>query len=205
MPLTLDEVQYACGPSGSLEKTEAMIKQHGADRVAAWRDRYGCTALYYAVNNDDSDVLSALIRAGVDVTVTVAGNGVTTVLHWAKTAEAVCVLTAATANMALVSARTPYGSTPLHYACIFCHVEAARAMLEVSGGIPRFVLAKDSYGKTARDIASSLGHTELLSILGKAMEEAELWSRRSAALLIGLAAADVVKAVAVAAGKKWAL
>ncbi len=196
--LTCDEVQDACGLNGSLKATEAMILEYGAPAVAAWRDMYRFTALHYATRNADSDVLRALIRAGVDVTA-VSNNG-TTALHCAKTVEAVRVLTASGASW---SAQTLSGYTPLHFAR-YWSVEAVREMLEVSGGIPRVVLAKND-GKTARDIASEYGHTELLSVLDKAMGEAEIWSRRSLTLLIGLAAADVVKAVAVAAGKRWAL
>ncbi len=205
MALTYREVQDACGRNGSIE---AMIKEHGAAGVAAWRDRYGRTALHYAVRlNTDSDVLRALIRAGVDVMV--AGNYGYTALHCAKTAEQVRVLMAATANMASLSARNSIGRTPLHIACLHSclhgRMEAVRAMLAVSSGIPRVVLAKNHRGDTARDIASRLGHAELMPVLDKAMKEAEVWSRRSSTLLIGLAAADVVKAVAVAAGKTWAL
>ena len=197
MPLIFDEVQDACGRNGSLKATEAMIKKHGAHAVAAWRDWWdGCTALHIAVYNNHGDVRRALIRAGVDVAA--ADDCGATALHGAETAEAVRVLTAAGA---LVSVRTPDGYTPLHYACIFRRVEIVRAMLAASG---RVVLAKNNDGRTTRDLAC-LCRTELLPMLDKATREAVVWSRRSSALLIGLAAADVVKAVAVAAGKSWAL
>ena len=202
MPLTSREVQDAYGLNGSLKATKAMILEHGADAVAAWRDGAGQTVLHYGVRCYDSDALRALIRAGVDVAA--ADDCEATALHWAETAEAVRVLTAATSNMALLSARTLYGLTPLHWACSSGHVEVAKAMLAVSDCIPRVVLAKDNDGRTARDLASHY-HTELLPVLDKAMGEAEVWSRRSSVLLIGLAAADFVKAVAVAAGKRWAL
>ena len=202
MALTYHEVQDACGRNGSIEATEAMILGHGAAAVAAWRSSgLGRTALHYAVHfNLDSNVLRALIRAGVDVKV--AGYYGVTALHSAKSAEAVRDLTAAGASL---SAQNSFGRTPLHWTCATGRAEAVRAMLAVSGGIPRVVFAKDDDGETARNLASAEGHAELLPVLDKAMREAEVWSRRSASLLIGLAAADVVKAVAVAAGKRWAL
>ena len=220
MELTWEKIRIACGPSGSLEATEALIKEHGADAVAVWRHWRGFTAIHGAVMySRGGDVMRALITAGVDVTVAAASGW--TALHYARRADEVLVLAAAGA---LVSARTTSGWIPLHEACANGHVEAARAMVEVSGGIPRVVLAKTNGGNTARDLASSRCHEGLLPVLDKAMREAEVsasyemcvrpphslsppqvWSRRSSTLLIGLAAADVVKAVAVQAGKKWAL
>ncbi len=200
--ITSDEMYNVCGYRGSLAATEVMIEEHGADRVAAWRDPCtGATALQYAINNDDSDVLRALIRAGVDAAVA-SRCGAIAPLHFARTSEAVHILTAAGASL---TASTSDGYTPLHCTCVHGYVEAMRAMLELSGGIPRVVLAKDNVGWTARDLTSFGIHKELLPILDKAMWEARVWSRRSFTLLIGLAAADVVKATAVRAGKTWAL
>ena len=201
MPLTSDDVHVACGPSGSIEATEAMIKKHGAPAVAAWRDKNGRTALHCALYwRRNVNVLSALIRAGVDVTV--ASNLRNTALHCAETAEQVRVLTDAGASL---SACNSLGYTPLYEACCFGRVEVVRAMLEKSSAIPRVIFAKTKHGKMARNLVSCFDQTVLGTLLDNAMREAEVWSRRSSTLLIGLAAADVVKAVAVAAGKTWAL
>ena len=37
MELTWQTMNIACRPSGSLEATEALIKEHGATTVAVWR------------------------------------------------------------------------------------------------------------------------------------------------------------------------
>ena len=210
MSFTFEDVQDACGPSGSLEATEALIKEHGAAAVAVWRDDEGGTVLHWAMCSGNIDVLRALIRAGVNVTV--ADDYGNTALHQAGTAEEVRFLAAAGASLSACSkyfiTRTIYGCTPLHRICRNGRVEATKAMLELSGGIPRVLFAKMSNGKTPRDFVSRRARRrepELLPILDKAMREAELWSRRSLTLRIGLAAADVVKAVAVRAGKRWAL
>ncbi len=107
------QIEDACGIGGRLSATEALITRLGADVVATWRDEHGATALHEAVYwSYCSDILSALITAGVDVTV--ASTRGITALHWAETADQVRVLTAAGA---LVSARTLKGATPLHIAC----------------------------------------------------------------------------------------
>ncbi len=184
MKISTEEMQAACGMDGSLKTTVALIEKHGAAAVAAWRSTtYGWTALHCAVQNShDGDVLRALICAGLDVNVVaevkrrkharvMSLNSPKTVLHLAKTAEQVRVLTAAGASL---SARTLSGYTSLHIACEYGHVEAALEMLNASSGIPRVVLAKDNDGDTARDVASLNGHAELLPVLDKAMREAEV-------------------------------
>ncbi len=169
MPLTAQVIWDACGLRGSLEATEAMIKEQGAPAVATWLSEYGLTALHVALlKNPDKGVLRALVRAGVDMTAR-CDQGFT-VLHFARNAEAVGILVEGGASCA---ARDQLSQTSLHHACLCRRPKVAEAILKACGGIPRVVLAKSRGGKTARDIAASWCPA-MVPILEGAMEDAEV-------------------------------
>ena len=169
----------ACAEDGNVEKTEAMIQNHGAAAVAAWRGKGGWTALLVAVTYCPSaDVWRALIRAGVSAT---TGNNISvTPLHNARTAEAVRVLMAAGASC---SALDMDGFTPLHVACHTGRVDAALAMIEACGSKPSVLFAENRDGAAPRHLFDRFGfrfvhklsdYTKLLY----AFDQAEAWSRR---------------------------
>ncbi len=186
--------------AGDLARVKALIAAQGVERVAEWRDTDGDSILTLAVIfGCSSDLLRVLIDTGVDLDA--EDNGESAIFH-AETAEAVRVLAEAGASLAQTNL---YRRTPLACACMWARDEVVQALLVAGSSIPRVLFATSRTGKTARDYAALQKRHGIVELLDTTARGTRAWQRRCGAMRVGLAAADIVKEVALAFGKTWAL
>lgn len=159
--------------------TEVLLRA-GADPNAA--DRSGRTALMGAAWNNDTEVARLLLDAGANVRKTETEEG-RAALHFAcgrwedrpRPPDLVLLLLKAGADPRL---READGSTPLHEAAAWGHVEIVRTLIE-HGASPD---AADRYRWTPLMFAAGRGHADCVRVLLEAGANpwAKEWRGRSA-------------------------
>ncbi|MBC6416131.1 MAG: ankyrin repeat domain-containing protein [Bdellovibrionales bacterium] len=105
------------------------------------RDSYGNTALDYATQYANEELLKLLLASGADVNSEIHGR---TALHEATFYNSKGVAEILLASGADVNARDSYGNTPLHRTASFCNKEIAKLFLASGANVN----ARGSYGNT---------------------------------------------------------
>ncbi len=184
---------------GTLEMITNAMQRLGADACSQWRSEKGGTALHIAASHDHPfSVFDALVKTGIDVNA--KNQHGYTALHYADSKHTIEILLALGARV-MVSGQ---GNYPLHVASLLGNMASARVFV----GHPsawRCLSGVNEFGDTPLDIAVHWDHHDIVDLLRAEEAKWKRWRRRRCATLFGLAAADCVKAVAVAAGKTWAL
>lgn len=155
---------------GDAEQVKLLLR-NGADVNAAQGD--GMTALHWAAENGDVELLEILVYAGAALD-PVTRNNAYTPLHLASRAghsAAVGFLLAAGANG---DAATGTGTTPLHLAVASANVEAVRLLLDRGAVID---VRETAWGQTPLMWAAAYDHVEVLRLLLERGAEPVLTSR----------------------------
>ena len=121
--------------------------------------KYGCTALHYAVYAGKFDIVKLLLMAGASVAIGECTKMLTP-LHLAiiqKNTDVLQLLISTIHDTALLNIADVYGSTPLHWASVCGHLEAARLLIGAGANFE----VKDQRNYTPVDLAFEYNQQEL--------------------------------------------
>jgi len=121
----------------------------------------GQTALIRAAEYQRTEVVTLLLGKRADVNI-VGGRYARTALMEAAGAGNCVIIKQLAEKGAEINAKDHESTTPLHFACMYGHVEAVRLLID-SGAMPDIEAA--GLGRTPMTIAETNGHTEIVQIL----------------------------------------
>ncbi|WP_374029279.1 ankyrin repeat domain-containing protein [Bdellovibrio bacteriovorus] len=156
-----DEVGMTALMSAALGGHVDILKQLVSKKVSLeTKNQSGDTALAVAVTNDQFAAAKALIKAGANVDVTVAGEeGDTLFMRSLGDIETAKLILQK--NKALINKTNKLGETALIQSIRFGNIEAVKLL--ISQGADSKIKTKD--GQTALDIAKSLDNKEAVRLL----------------------------------------
>lgn len=153
---------------GDLEKAREILDDNPKMYVDAPGDDEK-TALHWAVIKNKPRMVSFLLerRANIDL----GSESGDAALHYAAREGHTEILQMLLDRGASVNKTDDNGWTALHWAALYDHPAAAKQLIKAD--VDTFVEADDDYHKTALALAQSNGHSVLVRIIDKAMQEAE--------------------------------
>ena len=143
---------------GDIESTKLFLAE-GININAL--DKRGKTALMRAAEYQRTEVVTLLLEKGVDVNIVGLGHERTAMMEAAGTGNCVVIKQLAEKG-ANINAKDVENTTPLHFACMYGHIEAVRLLIEL-GANPEVQAA--GLGRTPLRLAETNGYVEIVQIL----------------------------------------
>jgi ankyrin repeat protein len=172
--------------AGDLE-TVRLLLQRGADVNGSQGD--GMTALHWAAERGDVDMVETLLFAGAN-TISTTRNGSYTALHLAARAGNADVMVALLDAEANAEARSSSGATPLHFAARAASSQAVRVLLDEGVEIDS---RESAYEQTPLMWAAAFDHVEVVRLLLERGADHTLVSRVEDIAARGRADQDAVR------------
>jgi len=156
---TYDESSFVeCAKKGDIEATKLFLDE-GMD-INAMNER-GQTALIRAAEYQRTDVVTLLLGKGADVNI-VGGRYARTALMEAAGAGNCVIIKQLAQKGADINTKDYESNTPLHFACMYGHIEAVRLLIEMDA---KPDVQASGLGRTPMKIAETNGHMEIVQIL----------------------------------------
>lgn len=147
-----------CAKKGDIEAVKLFLDEKM--NVNAVNQR-GQTALIRAAEYQRTDVVNLLLEKGADVEF-ISGRYARTAMMEAAGAGNCVIIKQLAQKGADINAKDYESNTPLHFACIYGHIEAVRLLIDL-GAKPD--IQASGLGRTPMKIAETNGHTEIVQIL----------------------------------------
>jgi len=156
---TYNEISFVeCAKKGDIEATKLFLTE-GIDINAF--DEKGRTALMRAAEYQRTEVVTLLLEKGADVEFIGERHQRTALMEAAGAGNCVIIKQLAQKG-ADINAKDYESNTPLHFACMYGHVEAVRLLIEL-GAKPD--VQASGLGRTPMKIAETNGHLEIVQML----------------------------------------
>ena len=147
-----------CAKKGDIEAVKLFLDE-GMDVNAV--NQRGQTALIRAAGYQRTDVVTLLLEKGADVEFIGERHARTALMEAAGAGNCVIIKQLAQKG-ADINAKDYESNTPLHFACMYGHVEAVRLLIEL-GAKPD--VQASGLGRTPMKIAETNGHLEIVQML----------------------------------------
>jgi ankyrin repeat protein len=147
-----------CAKKGDVDAVKLFLAE-GIDTNAM--NERGQTALIRAAEYQRTEVVTLLLGKGVDVNFVGGRYARTALMEAAGTGNCVIIKQLAEKG-AEINAKDYESTTPLHFACMYGHVEAVRLLIEL-GAKPDVKAA--GLGRTPMSLAETNGYVEIVQIL----------------------------------------
>jgi hypothetical protein len=147
-----------CAKKGDIDAVKLFLAE-GID-INAVNER-GQTALIRAAEYQRTEVVTLLLEKGADVKF-IGGRRTRTALMEAAGAGNCVIMKQLVEKGADINAKDYENTTPLHFACMWGHVEAVSLLIKL-GAKPDVQAA--GLGRTPMSLAETNGHTEIVQIL----------------------------------------
>jgi ankyrin repeat protein len=159
---TYNEASFVeCAKKGDIEAIKLFLTE-GIDINAF--DENGRTALMRAAEYQRTEVVTLLLEKGADVGFIGERHQRTALMEAAGSGNCVIIKQLAQKG-ADVNAKDYESNTPLHFACMYGHVEAVRLLIDL-GSKPD--VQASGLGRTPMKIAETNGHIEIVQLLKNA-------------------------------------
>jgi hypothetical protein len=156
---TYDENSFVdSAKKGDVDAVKLFLAE-GID-INAMNER-GQTALIRSAEYQRTEVVTLLLGKGADVNIG-GGRYARTAMMEAAGAGNTVIIKQLVEKGADINAKDYESNTPLHFACMYGHVEAVRLLIEL-GAKPD--VQASGLGRTPMKIAETNGHTEVVQIL----------------------------------------
>lgn len=146
-----------CAKKGDIEAAKLFLAE-GIDINAT--DEKGRTALMRAAEYQRTEVVTLLLEKGGDVNFTKAFANRTALMEAAASGNPV-IIKQLVERGAKVNEKDNTLYRPLHYACMYGHVEAVKLLIELGANLD----IRDVAGVTPMMIAKQNGHAEVVQVL----------------------------------------
>jgi len=146
-----------CAKKGDIEATKLFLSE-GIDINA--KNEKGQTALMRAAEYQRTEVVTLLLEKGADVHLRSNQHERTAFMEAASSGNCVIIKQLAERG-AEINARDHTNYTPLHFACMWGHVEAVKLLIELGANLE----IEDVTGVTPMIIAEQNGNSEVVQIL----------------------------------------
>ena len=147
-----------CAKKGDMDAVKLFLAE-GID-INAMNER-GQTALIRSAEYQRTEVVTLLLGKGADVNIG-GGRYARTAMMEAAGAGNTVIIKQLVEKGADINAKDYESNTPLHFACMYGHVEAVRLLIEL-GAKPD--VQASGLGRTPMKIAETNGHMEIVQIL----------------------------------------